>query len=118
MYEREQEDQKIGRYVKTKFTPEEDGTLTHLVTHYGTSNWKGIASLMGTRNARQCRERWNNYLDPKLRHHGITEFVKARGEKDWAKLALLLEGIDQSSGRIGQPLAVDARGVPKAHEVA
>jgi hypothetical protein len=64
----QQEDPKVGRYVKTKFTPEEDTTLTHLVTRFGTSDWKRIAFHMGTRNARQCRERWNNYLDPELRH--------------------------------------------------
>jgi hypothetical protein len=68
----QQEGPKIGRYVKTKFTPEEDTSLTHLVTSLGTSNWKRIASLMGTRNARQCRERWNNYLDPELKQHEWT----------------------------------------------
>jgi hypothetical protein len=73
----QQDDPKIGRYVKTKFTPEEDTALTRLVTSLGTSNWKRVASLMGTRNARQCRERWSNYLDPELKRHEWTPLEDA-----------------------------------------
>jgi hypothetical protein len=55
-----------GRYYKTKFTPEEDAMLIHLVSRFGTDAWKKIARLMETRNGRQCRERYNNYLNPNL----------------------------------------------------
>jgi hypothetical protein len=51
---------------KHKFTPEEDELLAWVVAEYGASDWKGIAAKVGTRNCRQCRERWKNYLDPCL----------------------------------------------------
>jgi hypothetical protein len=56
----------LGRHYKTKFTFEEDSLLTRLVTDHRHANWKQIALMMGTRNARQCRERWQNYLNPDL----------------------------------------------------
>lgn len=33
---------------------------------YGTKNWFLISYKMGTRNPRQCRERWENYINPTL----------------------------------------------------
>jgi hypothetical protein len=55
------------RSVKLKFTVEEDEKLKMLVLTHGTNSWAFIARLMGTRNHRQCRERWKNYLNPALR---------------------------------------------------
>jgi hypothetical protein len=55
-----------GRFVKVKFTPAEDAALVQLVEAFGTADWKKIALHMETRNARQCREREKNYLDPSL----------------------------------------------------
>jgi hypothetical protein len=56
-----------GKFRKTKFTHEEDVQLTRLVETVGSANWREIAACMKTRNARQCRERYRNYLDPELR---------------------------------------------------
>jgi hypothetical protein len=53
-------------HSKRKFSSEEDDRLTQLVTRLGETNWKNIANQMGTRNCRQCRERWKNYLAPYL----------------------------------------------------
>jgi hypothetical protein len=47
---------------------EEDERLTQIVANLGTKDWNCIAGYMGSRNARQCRERWRNYLDPELRN--------------------------------------------------
>jgi hypothetical protein len=49
-----------------KFTPNEDATLRGLVQQFGTSNWQLIAQGLPGRNPRQCRGRWDNYLEPKL----------------------------------------------------
>jgi hypothetical protein len=57
---------KARSHVKHKFTTEEDDRLAEIVTHFGESNWKGIAARLGGRTCRQCRERWKNYLDPNL----------------------------------------------------
>ena len=51
---------------KNKFTDEEDIKLKYFVHMYGSNNWELIASALGTKNERQCRERWRNYLNPKL----------------------------------------------------
>ena len=53
-------------HSKRKFSPEEDERLTKIVSELGDSNWKRISELMGTRNYRQCRERWVNYLSPNV----------------------------------------------------
>jgi hypothetical protein len=52
--------------VKHKFTQEEDQLLAQCVAEHGACDWKRIAARVGTRNCRQCRERWKNYLDPCL----------------------------------------------------
>jgi hypothetical protein len=51
-----------------KFTPDEDAELVRLVEQLGTTDWPQVAAQLGTRNARQCREMYKNYLDPGLRH--------------------------------------------------
>jgi hypothetical protein len=52
--------------VKRKFTAEEDRLLMEGVAEFGENNWKRTAAKVGTRNCRQCRERWKNYLDPSV----------------------------------------------------
>ena len=52
--------------IKIKFTEEEDQKLLKIISNVGTKNWKEVAAQMKTRNPRQCRERWNNYLNPSL----------------------------------------------------
>lgn len=59
--------------LKSKFTLEEDQKLIELATKSTSRNWNMIAQQLGTRNARQCRERWNNYLNPNLRNDPWTE---------------------------------------------
>lgn len=52
--------------TKAKFTPEEDSLLISLVQKYGDSGWGAISQHMGNKTSRQCRERWQNYLNPTL----------------------------------------------------
>jgi hypothetical protein len=51
---------------RAKFEPREDGILTATVHARGTSNWSDVAAALPGRTARQCRERWNNYVNPNL----------------------------------------------------
>lgn len=54
---------------KGKWSPDEDRRLSALVAKYGVQvAWKHICLELGGRNTKQCRERWNNHLDPTLRH--------------------------------------------------
>jgi hypothetical protein len=49
-----------------KFSPEDDDRLRSAIENYGTTNWAMIAYDVGGKNARQCKERWFNYLSPEL----------------------------------------------------
>lgn len=51
---------------KARFSLQDDKLLTAIIQSVGTSNWEMIASLMETRTARQCRERWTHYLSPTI----------------------------------------------------
>lgn len=51
---------------KIKFTPDEDVLLLNAVKSLGVGDWHVIASRIPGRNPRQCRERWNNYVNPSL----------------------------------------------------
>jgi len=53
---------------KQKFSQEEDQLLTSLVQKYGTDDWIKVSEEMENRNPRQCRERWNNYVNPSLQN--------------------------------------------------
>jgi hypothetical protein len=46
------------------FNAEEDEELLRLVAQYGCDDWALIASQMGSRTPRQCRERYKTYLCP------------------------------------------------------
>ena len=51
-----------------KFTKGEDELLKSLVEKHGESNWCAIAAQIKTRTPRQCRERYKNYLSPKIKN--------------------------------------------------
>ena len=59
-------------HPKVKFTAEDDKKLRDLVEQYGTSDWNLISQKMGTRNSRQCRERWENYLSSSVNRSPFT----------------------------------------------
>jgi hypothetical protein len=67
---------RLGEF-KRKFTPAEDARLRDVVDRMGTKDWGAIAAQMCPRNPRQCRERWNNYINPRLAN---TEWTTAEEE--------------------------------------
>jgi hypothetical protein len=52
------------KYSVKRFQLEEDIKLKQLIFQFGTSNWKLIEKQMINRSARQCKERWTNYISP------------------------------------------------------
>lgn len=58
---------------RRNFTKSEDEQLTGLVSRFGENSWKDIARLMPNRNTRQCKERWNSYLSPRINHEAWSE---------------------------------------------
>jgi len=63
-------------------------------------SWTTIADVIGGRTGKQCRERWQNHLDPSINKEPFTEqeldvihnAQRTWGENQWAKIAHLLPG--------------------------
>jgi hypothetical protein len=53
-------------HPKVNFTPQEDILLRGLVSEFGDNNWAVVSSRIPGRNARQCKDRWVNYLSPEV----------------------------------------------------
>ena len=49
-----------------KWSKEEDEKLKKLVEEFGVNDWRHLAKKMEGRNSRQCRERYQYYLNPSL----------------------------------------------------
>lgn len=54
--------------TRHKFTKEEDQKLLSLVNQYGKNCWSFVAQNMDGLTARQCRERYQDYLTPGIRN--------------------------------------------------
>ena len=84
-----------------KWTAEEDARLRKLVSESATSpSWSALVTFFPNKTAAQLSGRWEKVLNPTLikgswtteEDETIIKFVEANGQKDWAKLALLLKG--------------------------
>ena len=59
--------------IRIPFSPDEDNQLRFLVKAYGEQNWYIIASQMPNRSVRQCRERWQLFLNSNVKHGKWTQ---------------------------------------------
>ncbi|KAI5508040.1 RNA polymerase II transcription regulator recruiting protein [Trichomonas vaginalis G3] len=84
--------------TKNKFTESDDSELRNLVQEYG-KDWKLIADKIKTKNARQCRDRYEKYLAPNLKSEPFTidediqllTLFKKLGCR-WIKISQMMEG--------------------------
>ena len=96
---------RIRRQQQTKslanWTAEEDALLHKLVTESASFvSWSMLASFFPNKTAAQLSGRWDKVINPALvkgswtteEDETIITFVRENGDKDWAKLALLLKG--------------------------
>lgn len=82
------------------WTKEEDALLSSIASHSENISWRTIAQYFPNKTAPQLAGRWEKVLNPTLikgswtreEDEIILNFVKENGDKDWAKLALLLRG--------------------------
>ena len=82
-----------------RFKPDEDEKLRSLVTQYGERSWHTISKHMKNRSARQCKDRWLNYLSPNANHSEFSqedrEFILqyvSRNGPHWSELAQYFPG--------------------------
>lgn len=85
--------------IKGPWTEEEDKMVLHLVEKNGPQKWTLIAENLPGRIGKQCRERWHNHLNPKIKKVGWSKeeewilFLMHRGNGNkWAEIAKVLEG--------------------------
>ena len=50
------------------WTQQEDEYLKNAISQVGTKKWSDVARFVPSRTSKQCRERWNNRLNPELKH--------------------------------------------------
>ncbi len=53
-------------FIKGPWTEKEDKLLNNWVSKYGPCNWTKCSEYIKGRSGKQCREHWNNALDPKI----------------------------------------------------
>lgn len=58
---------------KQKFNEEDDERLKAIIKDLGTKSWADVSKAMGNRNPRQCKERWENYLNPHINNDPWTK---------------------------------------------
>jgi myb proto-oncogene protein len=58
---------KIATRPKSKFSSNEDRNILSLVNIFGRKNWKEIGEFFPQRIIRQVLQRYNFYLDPKIK---------------------------------------------------
>lgn len=84
---------------KSRWTSEEDEKLVAAVKVHGARNWAKISDIVGTRNGKQCRERWIIHHDPSFSRDSWTadedaELLRLWSElgNKWSKIAKLMKG--------------------------
>ena len=99
---KDKKDVKIGM----KFTEYEDNCLRCLVQQYGTKDWFVISKIIGTKSPRECKDRWEGFIHPKMTNRLWTLeedmlLAKIYGEigPKWKKISSFFEGRTDSSVR-------------------
>jgi len=85
--------------VKGPWSREEDKLVLSLVQANGAQKWTNIARYLPGRIGKQCRERWHNHLNPRIKKNEwsqeeelILYIIHQQKKNKWAIIAKDLEG--------------------------
>ena len=85
--------------VKGPWSKEEDKLVLRLVQTHGAERWTNIAHYLPGRIGKQCRERWHNHLNPRIKKNEwsleeeLILYIQNRiHQNKWAIIAKDLEG--------------------------
>jgi hypothetical protein len=84
---------------------EEDSRLRRAVQAYGTSSWVDVATAVPGRHNEQCRDRWNDILNPTVAKGKWTEeedrhllaVIQQLGVPNWKEVSNQLGGVRTDS---------------------
>jgi len=93
------EKNKSGKNYKKSWSQSEDEKLLRLVEDHGCVNWSVIAENFEGRTGKQCRERYNNHLQPNIKKGDWTPEedliiveMQAKYGNHWSSIAKMLPG--------------------------
>ena len=91
-------------FKKGPWTPDEDDALRQCVVEERITDWIEVSNRVAGRTAKQCRERWQNHLDPTLRTGPFTveeDLLLERAVRElgthWKEIALRIEGRSENA---------------------
>ena len=90
--------------MKGAWTAEEDWRVLQLVVANGPQKWTLISQHLNCRVGKQCRERWHNHLNPRIKkvnwnkeEEWILFLMHRIVDNKWAEIAKVLEGRTDNS---------------------
>jgi hypothetical protein len=88
-----------SKKIKVRFSPEQDAIIKKFAENQPPLSWNQIAKCIPEKKGKQCRERYQHFLSPKVSHNPWTneedfllcQCYYAYGS-NWAKIATLFPG--------------------------
>lgn len=94
----------VSGYKRRRWSQEEDKKLTDIIGRHGACNWSHIGELHGTRDGKQCRERWMYHIGPNINKSPLSNEeialvmkMQARYGNKWSNISAMMPGRTASS---------------------